>query len=62
MINYDKLNGAIVTRTTLDRMFKDKNLCSIYLSGKTICLDRYKIQHKNGNTYYVYVRGGAIAN
>lgn len=62
MINYDKLNGAIVTRTTLDRMFKDKNLCSIYLTGKTTWLDRYKIQHQNGNTYYVYVRGGAIAN
>lgn len=58
MIIYDKLNGAIVSRETLDKMFHDSDTISIHPYGQTAFLDAYKIEHKNGNHYKVYTRGG----
>lgn len=58
MINYDKLNGAIVSRETLDKMIHDPDTISIQPSDQTAFLDAYKIEHKNGNYYKVYTRGG----
>lgn len=58
MINYDKLNGAIVSRETLDKMIYDPDTISIQPSGQTEFLDAHKIEHINGNCYKVYTRGG----
>lgn len=55
MINYDKLNGEIVSRETLDKMIHDHNTISIHQSGQTTFLDGYKIEHKSGNHYKVYI-------
>lgn len=60
MINYDKLNGMIVSRETLDCMKNDPDITEHYKSGETIQLDRWNFIHKNGNKYYVYTRGGVI--
>lgn len=58
MINYDKLNGAIVSRETLDKIIHDPDTISIHPTGQTAFLDGYRIEHKNGNRYKVYTRGG----
>ena len=58
MINYDKLNGVIVSRETLSHIISDPDVISVYPSGKTPFLDAYRIEHKNGNYYRVYIRGG----
>ena len=58
MINYDKLNGVIVSRETLSHIISDPNVISVYPSGKTAFLDAYRIEHHNGNYYRVYTRGG----
>lgn len=46
MINYDNLNGAIVSRETLDKMIHDSDTISIHPTGQTEFLDAYKIEHK----------------
>lgn len=58
MINYDKLNGMIVSRETLGKMTHDPDTISIRSTGQTAFLDAYRIEHKNGNCYKVYTRGG----
>lgn len=58
MIDYDKLNGMIVSRETLDKMAHDTNTITIHPTGQTAFLDAYRIEHKNGNYYKVYTRGG----
>lgn len=58
MINYDKLNGIIVSRETLGKMTYDPDVRAIWCSGQTVFLDAYRIEHKNGNCYKVYTRGG----
>lgn len=60
MINYDKLNGMIVSRETLEHMKNDLDTAEFYKSGETMWLDRWNFIHKNGNKYYVYTRGGVI--
>lgn len=61
MINYDKLNGAIVTKTTLTRMMNDKGTYEVKRVGQTVWLDKYKITTNHGY-YMVYTRGGIIAS
>ena len=58
MIIYDKLNGMIVSCETLGKMAHDPDTISIRSTGQTAFLDAYKIEHKNGNCYKVYTRGG----
>lgn len=58
MLNYDKLNGMIVLRETLGKMAHDPDVTSIRPAGQTAFLDAHKIEHKNGNFYKVYTRGG----
>lgn len=58
MINYDKLNGVIVSRETLSHIIHDPDVISVHPSGKTTFLDCHRIEHQNGNHYRVYTRGG----
>lgn len=60
MINYDKLNGAIVTKTTLTRMINDENVSEVKRVGQTVWLDKWKIITNHGS-YMVYTRGGIIS-
>lgn len=60
MINYDKLNGAIVTKTTLKRMMDDPYTIEVKRVGQTVWLDKYKIKTQN-NSYTVYTRGGFVS-
>lgn len=60
MINFDKLNGAIVSRETLSRIYNDNEVEEAYLSGQTVWLNKHKIILKNGKEYCVYTRGGIV--
>ena len=61
MLNYDKLNGTIVSRETLEKIQNDKDVTAFYKYGETVWLDGWHIDHKNGNSYRVYMRGGNSA-
>lgn len=58
MLNYDKLNGMIVSHETLGKMAHCPDVISIRPTGQTAFLDAHKIEHKNGNYYKVYTIGG----
>lgn len=58
MINYKKLNDVIVSRETMSHIIHDPDVISVQPSCKTAFLDCHRIEHKNGNHYRVYTRGG----
>lgn len=59
-INYDKLSGMIITKSTLQRMMCDTNVTEVTPAGQTAWLNRWKVKLVNGDTYTVYTRGGFI--
>lgn len=54
MINYKKLNRAIITKSTLDAIFRDKDNINITLVGSTPWLNRYRIERKDGGVSCLY--------
>lgn len=58
MLNYDKLNGAIVSRETLEKIQNDTNVKEFYKYGQTAFLDGWRIVLNDGKTYRVYTGGG----
>lgn len=59
-INYEKLSGMIITKSTLQHMMCDNNVTEVTPAGQTTWLNRWKIKLVNGDTYTVYTRGGFI--
>ena len=59
MINLDKLNGAIITKTTLTRIINDPTVSDVKRVGQTVWLDKWKVVNSKGN-YTVYTRGGIV--
>ena len=60
MINYDKLNGVIVSRETLEHIKNDPNVKEFFYYTDTFYLKAWKIILHNGNQYRVYTRKGVI--
>lgn len=58
MINYEKLNGIIVSRETLSHMKNDPRCSELYMTGQTAMLDAYRIVLTTGERYRVYTYGG----
>ena len=56
MINYDKLNGVIVSRETLARIQNDANVKECYQYGETVFLKGWRIILQNDKVYCVYTR------
>lgn len=60
MINWNNLNGQIVSRETLERLIRTDEITEAHPVGQTMCLTRYRLSHVNGNDYTLYIRGGYI--
>ena len=56
MLNYDKLNGVIVSRETLERIQSDKNVKEFFKYGETVFLNGWRIILNNDKVYRVYTR------
>lgn len=56
MINYDKLNGVIVSRETLARIQNDANVKECHQYGETVFLKGWRIILQNDKVYRVYTR------
>ena len=56
MINYDKLNGVIVSRETLALIQNDSNVKEFYQYGETVFLKGWRIVLQNDKVYRVYTR------
>lgn len=60
MINYDNLNGVIVSRETLEHIKNDPNVKEFFYYTDTLYLKAWKIILHNGQQYRVYTRKGVI--
>lgn len=60
MINYNKLNGAIVSRETLEHIKNDPNVKEFFYYTDTLFLKAWKIILHTGQQYRVYTRKGVI--
>ena len=56
MIDYDKLNGVIVSRETLALIQNDSNVKEFYQYGETVFLKGWRIILQNDKVYRVYTR------
>lgn len=59
-INYKKLSGMIITKSTLQHIMCDPDALEVTPAGQTAWLNKWRIKLVNGDTYTVYTRGGFI--